>query len=472
MRLRRQSRSAAVRTAYELLRRRTALTGRLSGDAVAGVPETEDGHLLETDRPLRALLISGSVGAGHDGAAAELARRLRARGMEADCRDFLDALPRGYQRVLRDGYAFSASHAPRVFDWLFRGGERESGVRQLIRHVCRSARSEVTRWSGQGYDVVVTTFPFAAQTLGMLAEDGTLAMPLVCYLTDPAPHWLWVHPRLDAHLTVTEATAVEGLERYGVPMAPAGPLAPAAFREPIGEADCRALRADLGVPPDHRMALLVTGSLGLGDVMASVRAMRAARHTTPVVLCGRNDRLRRRIEALTGVIALGWRDDMPRLMAAADVLVHNAGGLSLTEALVAGLPAVSYEVLPGHGRANAATLARSGLAPWPSTPDGLADALEEQAARGRVFLPSLPPEREAASVVEALAREGRATGRSGCDPAFGRHSRTVLSRLRGSTRSAGSGSSRGDASKGRTAPGGGVVISRDTVAAIAEVPPR
>lgn len=380
-------------------------------------------------RPLRALVISGSVGAGHDGAAAELTCRLNRLGMEVVRRDFLDAVPRPYRKVLRDGYTFSTCHAPGVFEWLFRGGERDSGVRRMILHVSRIARRSVARWADQGYDVVVTTFPFAAKTLGMLKEDGRLSAPTVCYLTDPAPHWLWVHPMIDAHLTVTEATAVEGSARYGVPMAAAGPLAPAVFTEPVDEADRCALRAELGVPSDHRMALLVTGSLGLGDVVGSVRAMRSAPRTVAVVLCGRNERLRRQVEELPGVVALGWRSDVPRLMAAADVLVHNAGGLSLTEALVAGLPAVSYAVISGHGQANAATLAHCGLAPWPRTPAELAAALEEQAERGRVHLPPLLPEREAANVVEALARQGRE-----CESEFRRDPRTFRAWLRRRTR--------------------------------------
>ncbi|WP_370144889.1 glycosyltransferase [Streptacidiphilus sp. EB129] len=356
---------------------------------------------------MRALVITGSVGAGHNGAAAELVRRLDALGMEATYRDYLDALPRRYQRLLQDGYEFSAGRTPRVFEWLFRSEEHDSVVRSLTLYLCRLAAREMARWVGEGYDVVVTTFPFAAQSLGMLKDDGTLAAPTVCYLTDPAPHALWVHPSLDAHLTVTQATATEGSERYGVPMAAAGPLAPAAFAEPTDAADRLALRAELGVPADRRMALMMTGSMGLGDVMAGVRALREVQHTVPVVLCGRNERLRLRIAALPGVVALGWRTDVPALMAAADVLVHNAGGLSLTEAMVAGLPAVSYEVLSGHGRANAATLARSGLAPWPRDPERLAEAVAQQAARGRVHLPPLPAEQQAACVVADLAHRWR-----------------------------------------------------------------
>ncbi|MFI9271102.1 glycosyltransferase [Kitasatospora sp. NPDC052896] len=373
-------------------------------------PPDTTGCALE--RPLRALVITGSVGAGHNGAAFELVRRLRARGVEASCRDYLDALPRRYQRLLRDGYEFSAGRTPRVFDWLFRSEEHDSVVRSLTLYLCRLAGRELARWVGEGagYDVVVTTFPFAAQSLGMLKEDGTLTAPVVCYLTDPAPHRLWVHPRIDAHLTVTRATAAEGSARYGVPMAAAGPLTPAAFAEPTDAAARSALRAELGVPADQRMALLMSGSLGLGDVLTGVKALRAADGTVPVVLCGRNERLRQRLAGLSGVVALGWRTDVPALMAAADVLVHNAGGLSLTEAMVAGLPAVSYQVLSGHGRANAATLARAGLAPWPRDPARLAEALARQAARGRVHLPPLPEQQQAAQVVTELARRWREEG--------------------------------------------------------------
>ncbi|MBA2323262.1 MAG: glycosyltransferase, partial [Pseudonocardiales bacterium] len=84
-----------------------------------------------------------------------------------------------------------------------------------------------------------------------------------------------------------------------------------------------------------------------------------------------------------GVLALGWRDDVPDLMAVADVLVHNAGGLTLTEALTAGLPAITFRPIPGHGTANAATLAEAGLAPWPKDHAELAATVREHATLRR-----------------------------------------------------------------------------------------
>jgi processive 1,2-diacylglycerol beta-glucosyltransferase len=104
---------------------------------------------------------------------------------------------------------------------------------------------------------------------------------------------------------------------------------------------------------------------------------------TALLLCGRNEELRRRVHGRPGAVALGWRTDVDRLMLAADVLVQNAGGLSFTESLVAGLPAVTYRPIPGHGRANARVLDAAGLAPWARTPAELAAHLRAQATQRR-----------------------------------------------------------------------------------------
>lgn len=327
----------------------------------------------------RVLIISGSVGAGHDGAAAALAVRLRAAGVHVDQRDYLLALPGPVRALLRGGYTASLTRVPVVFDWLFTGIERRPVVHRLALTLCRTAQGRVGRWVLPGYDSVVSTYPLASQTLGQLRIRGQLTCPVVTFLTDPAVHRLWVHPGVDHHLTVTQATADQGLQDYHVPMQVGGPLVSEAFsRPPDGPAAVRGravVRAELGLAADTPVALVLGGSLGLGDVTATVEAVLSGGAAVPVVVCGRNERLRRQLAFRLGNRALGWRDDMPDLMAAADVLITNAGGLSFTEALVSGLPAVCFIPIPGHGRANATVLDATGLAPWARTPDDLTRAL-------------------------------------------------------------------------------------------------
>jgi processive 1,2-diacylglycerol beta-glucosyltransferase len=357
----------------------------------------------------RVLILTAAVGAGHDGAAYELARRLVVDGVDDEVRDWLDALPGVGRLLARDCYGPVIQYAPRFFDWLFSGIERRRWIRVAFVSFCRLSERTVRVWTA-GADVVVSTYPLASQALGALRATGRLDAPIVTFLTDPAAHRLWCHPAVDVHLAVTQATVADG-DRYGVVLRAVGALTQPRFSQPVSLADRSRIRRDLGLDGAEPIALISAGSLGLGSVPAAVRAVLRHPCVRVVVLCGRNGSLRRELAGQERVTALGWRDDVAELMAAADVLVHNAGGLSFTEALVAGLPAVTYLAIPGHGRANARVLADAGLAAWPQNPDELAAAIDDALRRPRVWphlpMPQTGPD-AAAAVVELLDLDGSA----------------------------------------------------------------
>jgi processive 1,2-diacylglycerol beta-glucosyltransferase len=341
----------------------------------------------EDGRVRRALIISGSVGAGHDGAARELAARLERIGVTADVRDLLDAVPAWAAWILREGYLATSRRAPSAFDAMFRGAERQGLSLQAFCFLARLGRTTVGRWlAGGGYDVVVATYPPSSQCLGELRQRGECRVPVLTYVTDPAVHRAWVHRGADVHMTVTQASADQGTADHGVPMLAAGPLVPERFGT-VTAGRREALRRELCLPADRPVALLSAGSEGLGDIRQTAAEVSDA-GWIPLVLCGRNTRLARQLASVRGAVPLGWRTDVHDLMRVADVLVHNAGGLTFTEALVSGLPAVTYRPIPGHGRANAEALERSGLAPWARTREQLAQFLGTQVTAGG---PASPP---------------------------------------------------------------------------------
>jgi processive 1,2-diacylglycerol beta-glucosyltransferase len=334
--------------------------------------------LAETT-PERVLIVSASVGAGHDGAAHELADRLRNNGAVVDVRDFLDALPRWLRFTVREGYTRTVNHTPWFYDWLYAAMEKPGLVQRIGLLVCWLAQSQVLRWyRTTDADAIVSTYPLASQTLAQLVRKGHVAVPTTTYLTDPSVHALWVNKDIGRHLTTLPATAQIAERLYGVQMTVAGPLVPQRFTVPISPVRRAELRKELGVEPGRPLALVVTGSLGLGRVEETVDAILSTRLATPLVLCGRNDHLRRDLARRPGVIPLGWRDDIHDLMRIAEVMVHNAGGMSFSESLVAGLPAVTFKCIPGHGRANGEVLAEAGVAPLADTTEELAHALKIQ----------------------------------------------------------------------------------------------
>jgi hypothetical protein len=122
------------------------------------------------------------------------------------------------------------------------------------------------------------------------------------------------------------------------------------------------VRQRLGIAPGHRLALIVAGSWGVGNVIGTVRELAGMTDLTPVVVCGRNEDLRRRLAAEPNCVALGWVDWMPELVASSDVLIQNAGGMTCLEAFASGVPVVSRNCIPGHGTANSVVLDQAGVA--------------------------------------------------------------------------------------------------------------
>ncbi|MET8773154.1 galactosyldiacylglycerol synthase, partial [Streptomyces sp. NPDC004658] len=107
--------------------------------------------------------------------------------------------------------------------------------------------------------------------------------------------------------------------------------------------------------------LLSAGAWGAASRPAATAGLLAAAGYLPVVLCGRNERLRARVSREPGVLALGWVDDMPGLLAACHALVDNAAGQTAVQALATGLPVIAHRPLPGHGTDGVRRMAELGL---------------------------------------------------------------------------------------------------------------
>ncbi|MEV7597198.1 glycosyltransferase [Kitasatospora sp. NPDC089797] len=353
----------------------------------------------------RIVIVSASVGAGHDGAAAQLAHRLTGLGFQVDRHDFLDLVPAGLGQLVSHSYRLLLTVAPAAYQRIYSGTERAGRPGRSIRLLQRSSHRRLLRSLPADTRAVVATYPLAGQVLGDLRRRGRLPAPAAVYLTDFSVHPLWVAPGADLHLAAhpvpAEQARAHGAERVAV----AGPVVDPRCT-PVTAARRRAARAGFGLPPDAPLALLVAGSWGVGEVARVAAEVRATGAAVPVVVCGRNRALAEQLRADGVEHVFGWVDDMPGLMHACDVLVQNAGGLTSLEAFACGLPAVSYRCIPGHGLTNAAALDAAGLAPWIRDPAELGSvlaAMVDGAAGLRYRAAGLALHRDAAGPAAAIA---------------------------------------------------------------------
>jgi processive 1,2-diacylglycerol beta-glucosyltransferase len=363
----------------------------------------------------RVLILTASVGAGHDEPAETLAAQLRAEHPGADVvtKDALAAIGGIVKTMSADAPGIVFYRFQVAWDigfWLF----AECGPTR------RATQALLTRSSAPGLlrliaevdpDVIVCTYPNITEVLGRLRRTGRLAIPVCAAITDLAALDYWASPGIDVHLVThpesipevrriagaaTEIHCVHGFSRPE-------------FRQAL---DAGEARRALDLPEHGSIVLVSGGGWGVGDVAGAVHeALALDRVTRVVCLCGHNGALREHIAASFAgqprVRVEGFTARMPEWMAAADVLVHSTCGLTVLEATMRGCSAISFGWGRGHVRRNDAALRRFGLAAVVGSRGELAAALERALDQARRPDPRFADIPSAASFVLATAQRPR-----------------------------------------------------------------
>lgn len=326
------------------------------------------------------LIFSARMGAGHDGAAHELARRARERGVDAEVVDFLDAFPRPLARLWEWFYVLQLRRWPESYESSYQLFYRYRRLwKPFVRFERALAGRRSMRWIRDASpDVVVSTYSFATLVLGELRREGRITVPVVAFLTDFGVHPRTVHPDVDLHLAVHSCAADDARRWVPGDVRAPGPAVSAAYTSRRRGRD--EARRSLGIAEDALVVLVVCGSWGIGArIPETVRALVEHGGFTVITACGRDDALRRTLDASAAGLALGWTDQLDAYVAAADVVVENAGGLSSLEALAAGVPVVSFDPIPGHGRDNVRVMVRAGVTSAPADHAALCAEIERLA---------------------------------------------------------------------------------------------
>lgn len=338
--------------------------------------------------PHRFMLLSAGMGAGHDAVSRELAGRLRARGHTVTVHDVLTLLPAGTGAALRTAYRATVRHLPGLYGAVYSGFLASAATpRPGSAPLAALAADRLLRAVADlRPDAVVATFHLSAQLTGRLRAGGALQVPAAVVTVDFAVHRGWLHPGNDLYLCLTEAAAGEVRAATGCRTQVTGPVVPARFFTPRGhDRRWRALLGGRRGPNGARprpVVLVSTGAWGTGTGILRTAQQLAGHGCLPVLLCGTDERLRRRAAQLPGVLPLGWVTELPELMAEADVLLDNAAGQTAVQALAAGLPVVGHNPLAGHGEEGVRAMAAAGLSCRTGGPGDPARTVRALAAPG------------------------------------------------------------------------------------------
>jgi len=314
------------------------------------------------------LILSSAIGSGHMRASAAIVHGVSLLDPEKICSivDFPHEVSPSLERLLHDAYLQALKLWPTAYGRIYRssGSGHLGSYRDYLEKV--GVRTLERLVSKTGARALVAPHFYGAGILGYYKEQNPRAFTAVV-LTDYVPHPIGVPRNLDLYVVADDAAA-EVVANLGVPevrIHPTGiPIDPV-FEEPVGADEARLdlLKLDRD---DLPVVLVMGGGLGGEDLEEAVSLLlRASEAMQLVVLCGSNERARKRLERIAetqGYKAtfLAFTDRVRDLMTAGKVLVTKPGGMSCTEALAIGLPQVLYHPIPGQEEDNAATMVRYG----------------------------------------------------------------------------------------------------------------
>jgi UDP-N-acetylglucosamine:LPS N-acetylglucosamine transferase len=287
------------------------------------------------------LILSSDTGEGHNSAAAAIENAVRSAGFQAKIRKPIEESNK-INRSLANLYNVLLTYRPQwmgcylgLIDRL-RPNEREFFYSKVRRYIGQFLDAERP-------DVVLSVHPMLNHFIPKFIKEEGLGIPCFTFVTDPfPPFWRgWTSPYIDRYFVPTDE-ALQALTASGIPAwrieRVSMPVRPRFEQAAMSE--IQALR-DMLELDDQSMILVNGGARGGGPILQIYKSIRkAAPDSNVLVVCGKNGRIRSRIDSLrdSRTRTFGFVEDIHRYVAASDIVVTKPGALSTYEALACRVP--------------------------------------------------------------------------------------------------------------------------------------
>lgn len=318
---------------------------------------------------MKVLVLTISAGQGHNQTAKAISETLKEKGADCIVLDAYKYISKFLSNSVEKGYLLSTKYTPGMYGRAYRIAEKKEKVYKddvfnIIRFTNNVMGRKLLNYIEEyNPDVVISTHIFAA--IAMTYFKAKLPDIInIGIITDFTVHPFWEESDLDYYVTATSLLNYQ-CEKKGIDfdkILPFGIPINKKFSKSLDRGEARQL---LGIE-DKATIMIMMGSMGYGNVRRTIKQIDTLELDFQVLcVCGNNSHVKRSIDRLKckhRVYNYGFVDNVDVMMDASDFIITKPGGLSMSESLAKGIPAILMNPIPGQEDRNLEFLLNNGLA--------------------------------------------------------------------------------------------------------------
>lgn len=359
---------------------------------------------------MKILILSASTGGGHMTAAKALKSYILTVQKDSivEVVDTLEYINPLLNKTITESYLYMAKKNPKMFGILYNTSNKENKFSDLVAFLnSLFSKRLLLLLKDFDADIIITTHMFPTEMVSNLKDSGKVKIPLVCVMTDYAPHKTWINKCVDAYI-VADKDMIAPMIKMGAPKNKIHP-----FGIPINHSfyiktDKNKILLDLGLDPHIPTILIMAGSFGVTNILRIYDdIVNIDVEFQVIIITGKNEKLykifRRRLEIgqekpstkrvriktinilkesikhhsekLTKLLnysknrtgyketrLIFFTDEVYKYMHVSDLIITKPGGLTVSEAIACNLPMAVFNAIPGQEEENAEFLVKNNMA--------------------------------------------------------------------------------------------------------------
>lgn len=316
------------------------------------------------------LILSASTGGGHMRASKAIESYMIKQDKDINVKivDSLLYISPILNKTITSGYVYLATKTPKLYGKLYDLSNKDRKFSNFVTRINNIFANKLLPLIDDFKpDVIITTHPFPTEMVSRLKLKNEINIPLICIMTDYAPHKAWLSEKVDAYIVanddmvakmVAQGVSEEHIYPYGIP------VDEVFFEEKEKQLVLEELNLDKNLPT----ILMMAGSFGVANVFDIYANIIDIDLDFQIILVtGKNKKLYNQFEEVVGnspknTKLIYFTNEINKFMQASDIIITKPGGLTVTEALACNIPMAIFDAIPGQEEENAEFLIKHNMA--------------------------------------------------------------------------------------------------------------